>query len=225
MIPIISIVGKSDSGKTTLIEKLIPELNQRGYKVATVKHDVHSFEVDKEGKDSWRHRQAGAYCTIISSPQKIAVIRSTDHDLTLEELRDRFVDDSDIILSEGYKNDSAPKIEIFRKEAHQELLCTKNDNLVALVTNHHHNLDVPCFDLDDTRGLADLMEEMFLSARTPQNLHLKVNGRSIPLTTFTESIITRSLRGMISSLKGCDDPQHIEITITPRQTVSHTRQR
>ena len=216
MIPIVSIVGKSDSGKTTLIEKLIPELNQRGYRVATVKHDVHSFEVDREGKDSWRHRQAGAYCTIISSPEKIAVIRSTDHDATLEELRDRFVDDIDIIISEGYKNDSAPKIEIFRKEVHQEPLCTKDDNLVAMVTNHHHNLDVPCFDLDDTKGLTDLLEKTFLTSRESQNLRLKVNGRSIPLTAFTESIITRSLRGMISSLKGCENPNHIEITIPPR---------
>jgi molybdopterin-guanine dinucleotide biosynthesis protein B len=216
VIPIISIVGKSDSGKTTLIEKLIPELNQRGYRVATVKHDVHSFEVDKEGKDSWRHRQAGAYCTVISSPEKIAVIRTTDHDATLEELRDRFLADIDIIISEGYKNDSASKIEIFRKEVHQETLCTKEDNLVAMVTNHHHSLDVPCFDLDDTKGLADLLEKTFLTTRTSQNLGLKVNGRSIPLTAFTESIITKSLRGMISSLKGCKDPQHIEITITPR---------
>lgn len=216
MIPIVSIVGKSDSGKTTLIEKLIPELNQRGYKVATVKHDVHSFEVDREGKDSWRHRQAGAYCTIISSPEKIAVISSTDHDATLEELRDRLVDEIDIIISEGYKNDCAPKIEIFRKDVHQEPLCTKNDNLVALVTNHHHNLDVPCFDLGDTGGLADLIEQMFLSAQTSQNLCLKVNGRSIPLTTFTESILTKSLRGMISSLKGCEEPRHIEISITPQ---------
>jgi molybdopterin-guanine dinucleotide biosynthesis protein B len=216
VIPIVSIVGKSDSGKTTLIEKLIPELNQRGYKVATVKHDVHSFEVDKEGKDSWRHRQAGAYCTIISSPEKIAVIRSTDHDLTLEEIRDRFVNDIDIIISEGYKNDNAPKIEIFRKEAQQELLCTQDDNLAALVTNYHHSLDVPCFGLDDTGGLADLIEQTFLAAQTSQKLRLKVNGSSIPLTVFTESIITRSLRGMISSLKGCEDPQDIEITLTPR---------
>ena len=216
VIPIISIVGKSDSGKTTLIEKLIPEINQRGYRIATVKHDVHSFEVDMEGKDSWRHRQAGAYCTIISSPEKIAVIRTTDHDATLEELRDRFLNDIDIIISEGYKNDSAPKIEVFRKEVHQKPLCTKNDNLVAMVTNHPHSRDVPCFDLDDTKSLADLIEKTFLTARTPQNLRLKVNGRSIPLTAFTESIITRSLRGMISSLKGCETPNHIEITIPPR---------
>ena len=83
MIPIVSIVGKSDSGKTTLIEKLLPELGRRGYRVATVKHDVHGFEVDREGKDSWRHKKAGAHTVVISSPLKVAVIRDVDHDAEL----------------------------------------------------------------------------------------------------------------------------------------------
>ena len=215
MIPIVSIVGKSDSGKTTLIERLIPELIQRGYKVATVKHDVHGFEVDKEGKDSWRHRQAGAYCTIISSPKQIAVIRTTDHDATLEEIRNRFVDKMDIIISEGYKNDSAPKVEVFRKEVHKEPLCTREDSLVALVTNRQFDLGAPCLDLDDTEGLADLLEKKFLAAPAPQNIRLRVNGRQVPLTSFTESVITRTVRGMITALKGCEDPEHIELTIPP----------
>jgi molybdopterin-guanine dinucleotide biosynthesis protein B len=215
VIPIVSIVGKSDSGKTTLIERLIPELIQRGYKVATVKHDVHGFEVDKEGKDSWRHRQAGAYCTIISSPKQMAVIRTTDHDATLEEIRDRFVDEIDIIISEGYKNDSAPKVEVFRKEVHEEPLCTREDSLVALVTNHQIDLGVPCLDLDDTEGLADLIEKQFLSAPITPQIRLQVNGRQVPLTSFTESFITRTVRGMIGTLKGCENPEHIELTINP----------
>lgn len=101
MIPIVSIVGKSDSGKTTLIEKLIPELNRKGYRVATVKHDVHGFEVDREGKDSWRHRRAGSYSTVLSSPRQLAIIRDMDHDASLEEIRDRFIRDVDIIITEG----------------------------------------------------------------------------------------------------------------------------
>ena len=86
MIPIVSVVGKSDSGKTTLIEKLVPELTRRGYRVATVKHDMHGFEVDREGKDSWRHKQAGAHTVVIASPQKIALIRDVERDLTLDEI-------------------------------------------------------------------------------------------------------------------------------------------
>ena len=115
MIPIISIVGKSDSGKTTLLEKLVPELTRRGYRIATIKHDVHGFEVDQEGKDSWRHKQAGAHTVVISSPNKIALIRDVEKDLNLEEIRERLIQDVDLILSEGYKKDVQPKIEVFRK--------------------------------------------------------------------------------------------------------------
>ena len=133
MIPIISIVGKSDSGKTTLIEKLVPELTRRGYRIATVKHDVHGFEVDREGKDSWRHKQAGAHTVVISSPKKVALIRDVERDLSLMEIRDKLIRDVDLVISEGYKRDVQPKIEIFRKERHQELLCAKEDNLIAIV--------------------------------------------------------------------------------------------
>ncbi len=148
MIPIVSIVGKSDSGKTTLIEKIVPELIRRGYRVITVKHDLHSFEIDKEGKDSWRHKLAGACGVIISSPQKVALIRDVDKDKSLEELRDSFGGDADLILSEGYKKDVQPKIEVFRKEEHQELLCTEEDNLIAVASNRPFDIGVPCLDID-----------------------------------------------------------------------------
>src|SRR5512143_21431 len=91
MIPIVSVVGKSDSGKTTLLEKLVKELTSRGYRIGTIKHDVHSFEIDHPGKDSWRHKQAGASATVISSPAKLALVVDTDHDHTLAEIRDRFI--------------------------------------------------------------------------------------------------------------------------------------
>src|SRR3989304_10168370 len=100
MIPIISIVGKSDVGKTTLIEKLIPELKNRGYRVATIKHDVHGFDMDIEGKDSWRHKKAGADTVIISSPAKVGIVKDVERDLMLEELRGRYIQNVDIIISE-----------------------------------------------------------------------------------------------------------------------------
>jgi molybdopterin-guanine dinucleotide biosynthesis protein B len=165
MVPIVSIVGKSNSGKTTLIEKLIPELTRRGYRVATVKHDLHGFEVDRKGKDSWKHRRAGAHTTVISSPKQLALIRTMDHDATLEEIGSRFIQDVDIIISEGYKKDTQPKVEVFRKEAHRKPLCTKADRLVALLSNQHFDLGVPCLDLDDVQGLADILEKEFLKKK------------------------------------------------------------
>ncbi len=162
VIPIVSIVGKSNTGKTTLIEKLVPELVRRGYRVATIKHDVHGFDVDREGKDSWRHKQAGAHTVVISSPTKLALIRDVDHDADLPELRDQFIKDVDIILSEGFKRNLQPKIEVFRKDLNRDLLCTKEDNLIALATDQPLAIGVPCFDLSDARGMVDLIETRFL---------------------------------------------------------------
>jgi molybdopterin-guanine dinucleotide biosynthesis protein B len=215
MIPIVSIVGKSNSGKTTLIEKLIPELHRRGYRVGTVKHDVHGFEVDKEGKDSWRHRKAGAYSTIISSPQQIALVRTMNYDAPLEEIRDRFIQDVDIIIAEGYKKGSTPKVEVFRKEVHKEPLCTGEDHLLALVSNQCFDLGVPCLDLNDSKGVVDIVESTLLNPRALQNVHLKVNGKHVPLTPFIASFIEGSLRGMVSTLKGCNHSKSIELAIGP----------
>ncbi len=213
MIPIVSIVGKSDSGKTTFIERLLPELVKRGYRVATVKHDVHGFEVDQEGKDSWRHKQAGAHTTVIASPQKVALIRDVDRDLTLAEIREMLIQDVDLILSEGYKKDHQPKIEIFRKEKHRELLCTKEDNLVAIVSNQAFEVGVPCFSLDDPKGVADFIEEKFLKPKKEEGITLKVDGRLVPLKPFIRDFLVGSIRGMVRSLKGCENPKRIQIQI------------
>ena len=213
MIPIISIVGKSDSGKTTLIEKLVPELTRRGHRVATVKHDVHGFEVDREGKDSWRHKKAGAHTVVISSPEKVALIRDVERDLSLGEIRDKLIRDVDLILSEGYKRDVQPKIEIFRKEKHQELLCAKEDNLIAIVTDQTFNIGVPCFDLEDMKGLSSFIEKEFLKAGKGKRVSLEVGGKPIPLSPFVTDFMTKTIKGMLSALKGCDPAGRIEICI------------
>lgn len=211
MIPILSIVGKSDTGKTTLIEKLLPELVRRGHRVATVKHDVHGFEVDREGKDSWRHKQAGAHTVVLSSPARLTLIRDVDHDLSLEEIRRELVRDVDLILSEGYKRDVQPKIEVFRREKNQELLCTRADNLVAIVADCQFELGVPVFDLDDTAGLADFIETRFLRPRSKKTICLAVDGRPVPLNAFVRDFFAGAIRGMMGALKDCDPAGTIDI--------------
>jgi len=213
MIPIISIVGKSDSGKTTLIEKLVPELTRRGYRVATVKHDIHGFEVDREGKDSWRHKQAGAHTVVISSPNKVALIRDVEKDFTLDEIREKLIQDVDLILSEGYKKDIQPKIEVFRKEKHKKLLCTKKDNLVAIVSNQKFNVGVPCFHLEDMKGLSNFIEKEFIKSKQKKEVSLRVDGKPIPMTPFVREFLTQTVKGMLYSLKGCKTSQRIDIRI------------
>jgi molybdopterin-guanine dinucleotide biosynthesis protein MobB len=160
--PIISIVGKSNSGKTTLVEKLIPEFIKRGYRVATIKHNIHGFDIDHEGKDSWRHKHAGAVATVIACPARIALIEDVDRDQTLDEIRDKYIKGADIILAEGYKGNPFPKIEVFRSELKRELLCGKEDNLLAVASDIKLHAGVPCYDINDAKGLADLIENQLL---------------------------------------------------------------
>jgi len=160
MPPIISIVGKSESGKTTLIEKIIPVLKKRGYKIGTIKHAYHGFDIDQKGKDSWRHKKAGADMTLVASPGKIAIVKDENSE-SLASLK-KYFDDMDLIIIEGYKKESNPKIEIFRSARHREPLCQNDDNLIALVTDTKLDLKVPKFGLEDTEKLTDLIEKKYL---------------------------------------------------------------
>jgi molybdopterin-guanine dinucleotide biosynthesis adapter protein len=162
MIPVVSFVGWSGSGKTTLLEKLIPELVRRGYRVGTVKHDVHGFEMDREGKDTWRHRKAGSSCTMISSATRLAMVRDMDHDASLDEIRERFVSDVDILLAEGFKKEPVPKVEVFRSGVHPEPMFADQPDLVALVSDRTFAIAAPVVGLDDVARLADIIEEKFL---------------------------------------------------------------
>lgn len=168
-VPVVSIVGKGDSGKTTFLEKLIRELSARGVRVATVKHHVHDYEIDTPGKDSWRHARAGAVTTMVSSPEKFSMIASVEHELTLPEIA-RVAADSgaDLLLTEGYKREGTNRIEVVRAARSDELICAPGD-AVALVTDVAGLAcgDAPVFRLDDAAAVADLIERRFLRTDGP----------------------------------------------------------
>ena len=164
VIPVVSIVGESDTGKTTLIEKVIPELTRRGYRVATIKHHGHGFDLDHEGKDSWRHKQAGACVTVLASPRQVAVVEDVATDLEIAELRDKYIRNVDIILTEGFKKNREPKIEVFRADRKGDIISRGDANLLAVVGDKPPQIDVPCFDRHDVTGVADLIETRFLTA-------------------------------------------------------------
>ena len=112
MIPIVSVVGKSESGRTFLIEGLVSGLTSTGYRIATIKHDVHGFQMDREGKDSWRQKQADASVVIVSSPKKIAMIQDLQEEESLETIRDMWIRNVDLILTEGCKRADHPEMEV-----------------------------------------------------------------------------------------------------------------
>ena len=152
MTPLISIVGKSGIGKTMLIEKLVRELKSRGLRVAVIKHHAHTTPIDAPGKDSWRFAEAGADAVVVSSPVEIARFERVARELTLAEIAAR-VEDVDLILTEGFKRETAPKIEVSRAERGTDLVA-RAEELIAVVSDHPIPLPVPRFDLDDGPGIA-----------------------------------------------------------------------
>jgi molybdopterin-guanine dinucleotide biosynthesis protein B len=155
MVPIVCIVGRSNSGKTTLIEKLIPELAERGYRVGTIKHHhAGDFEADQPGKDSWRHARAGAVATALVGRRRMALFQRLEREPRLEAIARLFTPVPDLVLAEGYKHAPYPKIEVVRAAVASTPLCGREDGLVALVTDTDGDSGVPRFGLEDVEAIA-----------------------------------------------------------------------
>lgn len=164
-IPVVSIVGKSDSGKTTVVEQLVRRLVERGHRVATCKHHVHEVDIDVPGKDSWRHARAGTQVAMISAPTQFAVVSTVDRERTLEEIV-QAAGDVDILITEGFKRAGSVRIEVSRNARSDELISSAEE-LTALITDNPdlHEEGVPVFGLDDYDALTDFVERTFLSGK------------------------------------------------------------
>jgi len=160
----ISLVGNSASGKTTVLEKLIAELKKRGHRIGVIKHAHHGFDLDQKGKDSWRHKEAGADTVLIAAPGRFAMIKDDERSENLEYLEPYF-QDRDLILIEGFKTKRCPKIEIFRSSIQKTPLFSGNPDLAAWMTDSDLELDVPKFGLEEVSRLADFIEMRYISSK------------------------------------------------------------
>ncbi|MFC1875567.1 molybdopterin-guanine dinucleotide biosynthesis protein B [Chloroflexota bacterium] len=212
MIPVISVVGRSNVGKTTFLEKVLKELKNRGYRVAVVKHDSHGFDIDHPGKDSWRLAQAGSDVVVVSSADKMAMVKRPAREMTLDQLADMVMDGVDIIITEGYKGADKPKIEVFRSDVSDKILCSEKE-LLALVTDKHIDMDVPQFNFDDANGIVDLIIERFLSQPAEEEIYLSVNGNHIGFKSFVKDAFIKTISGMVSTLHGTENTREIKLTI------------
>ena len=152
-IPVYSVVAYSGTGKTTMLEKLVAALKSRGVRVAVVKHDAHEFEIDREGKDSWRMSKAGADVVAIASSTKSAIMEYRP--VAFETIINR-ITDVDIIITEGYKTGVFPKIALRRAETGNDF-AVPPEGCVAVMSDTPVKLDIPTFELDDIAGLADFL--------------------------------------------------------------------
>lgn len=157
---VICVVGFSGSGKTTATVGLVAEFTRRGLRVATIKHDVHGFEMDRPGKDSWRHKRAGAAAAIVTSPSKIGMVMDADHDHHPLELLP-LLPPMDIVVAEGFKRADLPKIEVYRSANGKKSACQGDRNLIAVVSDDPLNWGVPRFPMNGFEGLADFVSDYF----------------------------------------------------------------
>jgi molybdopterin-guanine dinucleotide biosynthesis adapter protein len=163
----VSFVAKSGTGKTTLLEKVISELKLRGYRIGVIKHDAHRFDIDHPGKDSHRLTQAGADTMLISSPEKLALVKQHAESPPIEELIATYFSDVDLILTEGFKKSGLPKIEVHRRERSATLICRgeqHDPSLLAVASDEPLELDVPVLDINNPGQVADFVERHIIHA-------------------------------------------------------------
>ena len=209
--PVISFIGWSGCGKTTFLEKLIPVLRAEGLRLAVVKHDGHDFQMDREGKDTWRFTRAGAECVAIANGRHAAILDARR--LDFNELCAR-AGDVDLILSEGWNIPCVPKIEVLRGRS--DLRCDTPDELIALITDQAVDMEVPVFDPAAVDAVADFMlgwlaqEHPCLSPYAAlragadpslAEVSLSIGGQEISLLPFVQRILRSVNMGVIDTLK------------------------
>ena len=212
MIPVVCIVGRSGTGKTTLIEKLIPEFKGRGYRVAVLKHTDQHADWDKPGKDTWRFANAGSAIVVLSTPERVMVSSATDSPPSITGAL-RFVGgDCDLVLVEGFHQNPFPKIEVHRQSLGQGLLTDKH-GLMAVVTDEKLDVAAPQFGLIDYQAVADLIVRKLLSSSEEIEVGLFLKGEPVTLSPFVADLVAKTLLGMVSSLKGTGEASHLDLWI------------
>ena len=155
---VISIVGFSAAGKTTLVEKLIRELSSRGLRVATIKHAHHKVELDTPGKDSYRYKEAGATMSLLLTRDALQLVADATDNREPEQLAERYMGDADIVLAEGFSHAPGAKIEVLRRACEKPPRCAIDDGLIAIVTDMDEVYpELPHFGLEDIKGIAQFL--------------------------------------------------------------------
>lgn len=162
--PVVSFCGWSGSGKTTLVEKVIFQLTQQGIKVGAIKHDGHQFEMDKEGKDSWRMSQAGAVTTVICDNSQQATFRRLDHPLSPCDVISKEFDDVDLVIIEGWKEDAPNRIEVYRQQNGRQPLCVGSETgFIAIASDTKVMMGLPQLDLNKPETVTNFIIKRFLN--------------------------------------------------------------
>ncbi|MBC7189588.1 molybdopterin-guanine dinucleotide biosynthesis protein B [Candidatus Aerophobetes bacterium] len=214
------ISGPSGAGKTTLILKLIPELVKRGYQVGTVKNCPHGFDMDKEGKDSWKFSRAGSRGILLTSPHKIAFLEEKEEDKKdILKLVNSFFEGYDIVMMEGFSGvEGIKKIEIL-PEKPQDTCIINQENIIAFITRDKESdlqTKKPVFKAFQIEKIINFLEEMMKKEKEKENkVEISINGKSLPLNFFVKQMVKNLVLALVEPLKKEKEQEKIkEIKIT-----------
>ena len=210
MVPVVSFIGRPDSGKSTLIEKLLPELQLRGFCAGVIKHTSHDVPLDTPGKDTARFTAAGAPAAALVTPRGLALFRPAAGAQDLETVAEEYFTSFDIVLAEGFKEQDRPKIEVLAAGAAPNPAILGK---IALVADGPVASALPVFSHADITALADFLEKEFISKGSRSEVKLWVNGEFIPLKPFVKAFVGQTVKGMVNALKGARQPEKIRIKI------------
>ena len=219
--PVLAIVGKSDSGKTTVASYLIETLTQEGYRIAAVKHCPHGHEIDHPESDTGRLRGAGAVTVVASSPSKVTTVETVGRDITLESIVTTMAPGIDLVIAEGYKDSAVPKVLVADGEGpHPDV-----ENVVAFVTRDTVEREVPTYHPDNLRQLADKIRGELLEERpAAASVSLTVDGVYVPLKRYPALALAEIVKGFLASLDDIPrDPTETRITISTGATRQNRR--
>ncbi|MCL7489788.1 MAG: molybdopterin-guanine dinucleotide biosynthesis protein B [Desulfobulbaceae bacterium] len=214
MIPIVSFIGRQDSGKTTIARQVVAILKEKGFRVGVIKSTHHtSINFDREGSDTHAYSKAGADIVALHAPDQMVTI-SHPPEMKLTDIVHRFFHDIDIIIGEGFKNERhISKIEVSREDG--ELLKDQVNGVVAVVTERNLPGET-LFRPDQAVDIAQFIIERYIQDKDQPDVKavLFVNGKKIPMKGFVQEALAGSVQGFISSLKKTENPQTIELRIS-----------
>jgi molybdopterin-guanine dinucleotide biosynthesis protein MobB len=206
---VILFIGKAESGKTTLLEKIIAELTERGYNVATIKHTFHNIDPDVHGKDTWRHIDAGCKTTTLVANNNIILFKPIKEPANVDDIIKLYGEDNDIILIEGFKHSNFPKIEIHRKAIGPIL--SDIDNIVAYASDEVLDTQLEQFNINDSKGISDFIEKNYLKT---SDIHSSVYINDRLLTEgISDSTRNKIISLLTEDFKNCTAIKKISLFI------------
>jgi molybdopterin-guanine dinucleotide biosynthesis protein B len=208
-VPIVAFSGFSESGKTTFLEKLIPELKRRGYRIATIKKSHHEID-SAPGKDNERHLAAGSEVSMLVTPGRMMLVKPVEKEASIDDMIRLLGDDFDIIICEGFKYRDMPKLVVYRQGMGAFPLGLSN--IIGVITDEEMDTQGRQYSFDDIEAVADMLEKEIIIPHACR-INISVNNTAVPLIEFPRSIISKTILGMLPALKGVGIIRHARISI------------